>query len=132
MSGYIGGFFSAVKDSKQYAQSTIIGAGTNIILNFILTPLIGALGAAIATTVCYWVTWIFRFVQSKKYIKLRVNIVRDSFSYVILVAQAVALLVTNGVLMYAIEIGLFVVIALLYIKDILSILNKGLCAIGRK
>lgn len=132
LSGYIGGFFSAVKDSKQYAQSTIIGAGTNIILNFILTPLIGALGAAIATTVCYWVTWIFRFVQSKKYIKLSVNIVRDSFSYVILVAQAVALLVTNGVLMYAIEIGLFVVIALLYIKDILSILNKGLCAIGRK
>ena len=132
LSGYIGGFFSAVKDSKQYAQSTIIGAGTNIILNFILTPLIGALGAAIATTVCYWVTWIFRFVQSKKYIQLRVNIVRDSFSYVVLVAQAVALLVTNGVLMYAIEIGLFVVIALLYIKDILSILNKGLCAIGRK
>ena len=132
LSGYIGGFFSAVKDSKQYAQSTIIGAGTNIILNFMLTPFIGALGAAIATTVCYCVTWIFRLVQSRRYIKLRINIIRDIISYLILVVQAILLLVTNGAMMYAIELGLFVVIALLYIKDVWNILNKGLCSIINK
>lgn len=43
LSGYIGGFFSAVKDSRQYAQSTIIGAVTNIVLNIFFTPLIGAM-----------------------------------------------------------------------------------------
>ena len=131
LSGYIGGFFSAVKDSRQYAQSTIIGAVTNIVLNIFFTPLIGAMGAAIATTICYWVTWLLRFIQSKKYIKLRVNIVRDSFSYLILVVQALGLLWIDGVLMYAIEVGLFVIIALLYIKDILNLLRKGLHVVKR-
>lgn len=131
LAGYIGGFFSAVKDSKQYAQSTIIGAVTNIILNVIFTPILGALGAAVATAVCYWVTWFLRFIQSKKYIKLRVNIVRDSISYLLLVVQSVALLFTDGVMMYAVEVGLFVVIALLYVKDILNILKKGLQVVKR-
>ena len=53
MSGYIGGFFSAVKDSRIFASSSIVGAISNIILNLILTPYMGALGAAIATAVCY-------------------------------------------------------------------------------
>lgn len=131
LSGYIGGFFSAVKDSKQYAQSTIIGAVTNIVLNIFFTPLIGAMGAAIATTICYWVTWLLRFIQSRKYIKLRVNIVRDGFSYIALVVQALVLLWMDGVLMYVIEVGLFVVIELLYIKDILNLLRKGLHVVKR-
>lgn len=131
LSGYIGGFFSAVKDSKQYAQSTIIGAATNVILNIIVTPLIGALGAAIATAICYWVTWSLRFIQSKRYIKLKVNIIRDSISYLFLVAQSIVLLFTDGMLMYAIEIGLFTVIALLYMKDISNILKKGLHAVKK-
>ena len=104
---------------------------TNIVLNIFFTPLIGAMGAAIATTICYWVTWLLRFIQSKKYIKLRVNIVRDSFSYLILVVQALGLLWIDGVLMYAIEVGLFVIIALLYIKDILNLLRKGLHVVKR-
>ena len=43
--------FAAVKDSKIFAKSTVYGAVTNIVLNLIFTPVIGALGAAIATTV---------------------------------------------------------------------------------
>ena len=39
MSGYIGGIFAAVKDSKIFAKSTVCGAITNVILNLILTPL---------------------------------------------------------------------------------------------
>ena len=131
LAGYIGGFFSAVKDSKQYAQSTIIGAVTNIIANVVLTPLIGALGAAIATTICYCVTWILRFVQSRKYIKLRVNIVRDCISYVLLVVQSLALLLTDGITMYIIQAVLFIILILMYVKNILAILKKGLHSVKR-
>ena len=55
LSGYIGGFFSAVKNSKIFAQSTVVGAVSNIVLNLVMTPFMGALGAAIATAVCYFV-----------------------------------------------------------------------------
>lgn len=124
LSGYIGGFFSAVKDSKIFATSTIIGAGTNIILNFIFTPFYGALGAAVATATCYFVVWAFRFFQSKKYIKLKISLKRDILSYIILIVQSVLLVFIEGIKIYIVEGSCFIVICLLYANDIQFILNK--------
>lgn len=127
MSGYIGGFFTAVKDSTVYATSTAVGAVTNIILNIILTPMIGALGAAIATAVCYVEVYVVRLIQSRKYIKLRVNFIRDSISYILLVIQSVVLLFVDAAIpLYGILIGLFVVIFIMYIKDIGLVVRKVL------
>ena len=125
LSGYLGGFFSAVKDSKVFAQSTVAGAISNVILNIIFTPIMGPMGAAIATTVCYVIVFIIRFVQSKKYIKLRINLVRDVISYLLLVLQSIALLlIDNNLSLYSVMGGLFLVIVLLYIKDIKLLFNK--------
>ena len=125
LSGYIGGFFSAVKNSKIFAQSTVVGAVSNIILNLILTPILGALGAAIATAVCYFVVWAMRYWHSKKFIKLRINLGRDLVTYGLLVIQSVMLLMLDGVVMYSVEIGLLLVIMILYAGDIIAVLNKG-------
>lgn len=127
LSGYVGGFFSAVKDSKVFATSTVVGAVSNIILNIIFTPIMGPLGAAIATTICYAEVFAVRYIQSKKYIKLRINFIRDIISYVILVVQAIVLLaVQHRVALYGILMVLFVFIVLLYIKDIKIIFKKVL------
>lgn len=127
LSGYVGGFFSAVKDSKVFAISTVVGAVSNIILNIIFTPIMGPLGAAIATTICYVEVFAVRYTQSKKYIKLRINFIRDIISYVILVVQAIVLLaVQHRVALYGILVVLFVFIVLLYIKDIKIIFKKVL------
>ena len=125
LSGYIGGFFSAVKNSKIYAQSTIIGAISNIVMNIIFTPLIGPLGAAIATAICYFIVWAIRYWHSKRFIKLKINLYRDLFTYILLVVQSLVLLaISENVLLYGIEIGVFILIVLLYMKEILQILNK--------
>ena len=94
--GYIGGFFSAVKNSKIYAQSTIIGAVSNIVMNIIFTPLIGPLGAAIATAICYFIVWAVRYWHSKRFIKLKINLYRDLFTYVLLAVQSLVLLARLG------------------------------------
>lgn len=126
MSGYIGGFFAAVKDSKIFAKSTIYGAITNILLNLIFTPLIGVLGAAIATTISYIEVWLFRYWHSKKYVHIRINLVRDIFSYILLIIQAMVLLYDfSKIILYLIEIILFIGILILYLKDIILLLNKG-------
>lgn len=62
--------FSAVKDSKIFAISTIVGAIINVILNLVFTPIYGAMGAAVATAVCYFVVWIYRLIQSKNILNL--------------------------------------------------------------
>lgn len=133
MSGYIGGFFSAVKNSKIFAQSTFAGAITNIILNLILTPLMGALGAAIATAISYIIVWGIRYWHSKKYIKLRINVLRDVISYMFLIVQSVVLLMIQKIgILYVVEVTLFLIIVALYEKDILEILHKGMRGVLKK
>ena len=95
LSGYIGGFFSAVKNSKIFAQSTIVGAAINIVLNLAFTPFMGALGAAIATTICYVTVWLIRYWHSKRFIKLRINFWRDVITYVLLIVKSVVLLLVK-------------------------------------
>nr|WP_317315678.1 polysaccharide biosynthesis C-terminal domain-containing protein [Limosilactobacillus mucosae] len=125
--GYIGGFFTAVKDSKKFATSTVVGAVTNIILNLILVPVIGALGSALATTVSYIEVWIIRLIQSKKYIKLRINLLRDCSSYLLLFAQTIVLLIMpENIVMYVIQGILILLIIMLYKNDIGSLVNKVL------
>ena len=126
LSGYIGGFFSAVKNSKIFATSTAAGAIVNLILNFAFTPFYGAIGAAIATAICYIVVWAFRFYQSRKYIKMKVNIIRDIFSYVLLVVQTVVLTVSEGAIMYVLIGAIFLVICLIYLSDIKLVTDRVL------
>lgn len=124
LSGYIGGFFAAVKDSKIYATSTIIGAVTNLSLNFIFTPFYGAMGAAVATAICYAVTWAFRFYQSKKYLKFRVNYKRDIITYILLMIQSVMVLLLVGPYMYISTGTVFVIICFLYFSDVKLVIRK--------
>lgn len=124
LSGYIGGFFSAVKDSKIFAISTIVGAIINVILNLVFTPIYGAMGAAVATAVCYFVVWIYRLIQSKKYIKLRINIIRDLLSYILLVVMSIIIIYGNEIKMYIYSGSLFLLIIIFYARDIKSCMYR--------
>lgn len=125
ISGYIGGVFAAVKDSKIFAKSTVIGAITNVILNLIFTPSMGALGAAIATAVSYFEVWAFRYWHSRRYIKIKIKLFRDILSYILLIFQSVFILVNvEYIYVWIFEIFAFILMLTLYCRDILMILNK--------
>lgn len=125
MSGYIGGFFSAVKDSKVFAQSTLVGAAVNLVLNIIFTPLVGPIGAAVATAISFAVIWLIRLFISRKYIILQINLLRDIFAYLILIIQGTVLnLVDDGVLLYSFETVFFTVTLLLYFTECKKIVKK--------
>ena len=123
ISGYIGGIFSAVKDSKVYAQSTIIGAVFNIMLNLILVHFFGPIGAAIATAVSFLIVWIIRIFKMQTYIRIRFNIVRDGIAYSILFIQAFTLLVCSEkiALLYVIEGCMFILHIVLYRKELFDV-----------
>ena len=96
LSGYLGGIFAAVKDSKSFASSTVCGAVLNIILNFLLIHFWGALGAAVATAVSYVVVWAIRLYRAMGIIKLRTNLLKDIFSYLAITTQAILLLILKS------------------------------------
>ena len=122
LSGYIGGIFSAVKDSKTFAQTTVIGAIVNIIFNFILTYYLGPIGAAISTAFSYFLVWILRYYYMKKYIHISINLKRDICTYLLLLIQSIILIFnpSDTILTYLIQVIIFIMILLCYKKDIMN------------
>ena len=121
LSGVLGGVFSATKDSSLLAWTGIIGSLINIVLNVVLVYKIGTMGAAIATVLSSITIWYMRFKASKKYMELKVNLVRHCIQYMILFVQAWAMIKINdfkiNLLFQVLSICL---ILLLSIKEIRS------------
>ncbi len=126
LAGYVGAIFAAKKNSKIYAYSTIAGAAVNIILNIILIRPFGALGAAIATAVCYAVIYWVRIRNALKYIKLRLNLKRDIIVYTMLYVQSVLFLVytTEYLTLYIIQSGIFLIISCCFHKEFKELTEK--------
>lgn len=125
--GYLGGIFGAVKDTKVFAESTLVSACTNIILNFVLVSQIGTIGAAIATAIAYLLTWVIRIIKVRKYIALKLNIKKDFIAYFILVLQSLFLFVfSDGIIYYSIEGIFFILLILIYNREIKLIYRKTL------
>jgi len=70
LSGFLGVFYTVKKKPKGALISVIVGAGVNIALNIILIPLIGLMGAAVATIVAYIIVTIYRFIDTKKFVTI--------------------------------------------------------------
>lgn len=68
-----GGIFLAKKQSREIAQSTIIGAVLNIFFHLILIKYIGLYAAVISTLISYIVICFIRYMQCKNLIVLKWN-----------------------------------------------------------
>ena len=98
ISGYLGTIFTAIKQTKYIAYSTIVGAVINVVLNSVLIPLYSATGAAIATVVSNIIIWIYRGVYVNKYMKIDINMFTLIFLTVILGLEAVFMCTSNFLL----------------------------------
>ena len=130
LSGYIGGIFAAVKDTKVFAKTSIIGAFANVIMNCITIMMVGTIGAAVSTAVSYIIVWILRLRCVKRYIRLKLNIKRDVATYIILCIQSLLLfLIDFNSLLYTLEGFLLICVIASYhneLKQILSFtINRG-------
>ncbi len=122
---YVGGIFLAAKDTGIIAKTTLIGATLNIIVDIALVYSIGAMGAAIATVLSYIVIWMMRMIYVRKYIKLEIKILRDVFSYLLLIVQTVILLIVpDYAILYPVEMVLLLVIIGAYMDEIKIVMNR--------
>ncbi len=130
LSGYLGGIFAAVKDSKSFASSTVSGAVLNIILNFFLIKVCGSLGAAAATMASYVLVWAMRLWKAKKIMRLEVSLLRDCVSYLLLVFQCVAMLFSDkfGAWSYVANGAVLVLLCVVYRKSFADVAEF----VGRK
>ena len=90
LGNFVGSVFTAVKDSKAYAVTTIIAAAANVLMNLLLIPKFGVYGAALATLLSFFLIWVTRFVYVRKYIRWKVHLIRDVICYAALFGQIAA------------------------------------------
>lgn len=133
LNAFIDSIFAANMDSKIIAQTTIIGAVINIVLNLLLIHFMGTMGAAISTMISYFVMWIFKFIKAKKIVKISINPLKMSVSYIILLAQSILIVYTNNyTIKYSLVTILFFAMVLINIKDLKALIYKGLNYIKQK
>ena len=71
---FFGAIYSAVGKNKAVGWSTLIAAIINISINYLLISKCGIIVASISTFISYLFVAIYRMIDSRKYIKFKINI----------------------------------------------------------
>lgn len=116
MALFIGGIFTAVRDTKTLSYSTLIGAFVNTICNFIFIYVGGAYGAAISTLLGYAVTLILRHYILQRHIHMKISWKREIGGYTLLLIQMVV--ACYGIRLIALQMLVFIMIGCLYYREV--------------
>ena len=119
---FVGSVFAAVKKTKVIAWTTVISATCNTILNSLLIPVLGPLGAAIATAAAYGVMWIVRMIYSRRFIHFKTNLVRDCLMYGVVCLQVICEHLQGH--FYIGQVGCLMILIIVYRKTIWTILDR--------
>ena len=91
-SAFFGSVYFLEKKSVHSMLTALAGAVINVILNFLLIPRHGGLGAAVATLISYMATYAIRAYDTSHYVKFNQHQVRVAINTVVLLAQACVML----------------------------------------
>lgn len=87
--------YTVHKDSLGFLVSGTIGALVNVILNFILIPVLGVTGAAVATGFSYFTVFCYRVYNTRKYLKINVFKRKHIVGYILLLVTAATMFLDN-------------------------------------
>jgi O-antigen/teichoic acid export membrane protein len=108
---FFGSIYLVKKKSVLTLLTSMTGAFVNIALNLILIPKLGAQGAAVATAASYAAVFVIRAINTRKFVRFSLHIVRMIINLLILTAETVCMLVFPQ---YALLIGAgFVILVLI-------------------
>ena len=82
MVSLLGGIYIALKMVKQVANTTIISAILNILINLLLIKKFGLYAASISTLIAYLIMAIYRYIDIKKYLKIKLNFKKISVFFI--------------------------------------------------
>lgn len=127
MGAFLATSYTVNKDSRGFLFSGCSGAIVNIVLNFMMIPVLGVTGAAAATGISYIVVFIYRLIDTRKYMKINALSKRHIVATLVLFMAAASLYIDSlgGQLLLLIELGLEIVIFKdIWIPIVKTILNR--------
>lgn len=121
--GVLGVVYVATKKTFEIAKTTIVAAAINIVVNLVLIKIIGLYAASFSTLVGYFVTMVYRIIDTKKYLNIRYNWKK----YLCIgagVILSIAIYYLNNKWISIVSFPIFVLIMLLINKESLGIVMK--------
>ncbi len=115
--------YTVHKDSKGFLMSGLFGGVLNIILNFLLIPIIGVYGAALATCISYISVFVFRVFNTRKYMKYKVLTKEFLIGSLALMVSGI-LIYRNNIIAQTIQIIILLIVIALYKEIWLRLWNK--------
>ena len=130
---YVGTIYTSAKKTNILFYSSLLAACVNLVLNYLLIPHYGLMGASIATLVSYIVIWLFRLIDSRRIMAMKLKIKEDIACYVLLIAQTVICCLNFS---YSLYISILICVGLLFLKrafirEMVNIVIKSLSKILR-
>lgn len=116
-SAFFGSVYFLEKKSTMSMLTAMAGAVVNVILNFLLIPRHGAMGAAVATLISYLCTYTIRAYDTVNYVKFNQHHLRVVINTFLLLAQAVIMIAEVRYWRYA-EIAIVILLAVFNGKGI--------------
>jgi O-antigen/teichoic acid export membrane protein len=119
---FYGTIYMSAKKNIRGSVTIIIGALCNIGLNFILVPKYGALGAAFSTFISFFLIWIIRVKDTKRFVVIDADYKIMAIDIIILLSQAVVLIS---------QIQDSMIYCIILFALLLFINLKGICTIAK-
>ncbi len=104
----LGGVYIALKMVKQVANTTIISAILNILINLLLIKKFGLYAASVSTLIAYLIMAIYRYIDIKKCLKIKLNLKKILAFFIAFFISSALYFVNN---LYANILNLLFVIA---------------------
>lgn len=128
-SNFLASIYEASNKTTHSLISSAIGAAANIVLNLILIPTIGIAGAAIATLASYIIVFVYRIIDTKKLLYMKVYWAKIGVNMTLLTLMALSIMfLPFDALQNVINAVIFIIIAALNFKSctqaVRLVLNK--------
>ena len=131
---FMGSVYFLEKKSVMSMVTSLAGAGVNVVLNFLLIPERGAMGAAVATLISYLAVFLIRAYDTRYYVKFNMKTARLVINTVLILAQTAVMVSTVAYWRYM-QIGFVSVMLLINGKEIVTTvveLGKKMLKKGKK
>ena len=111
---FMGSIYVAAKQSKRALVTATIGAVLNIVFNFLLIPILGNHGAAIATCISFFALFAIRARDTRKTVYMDLKLRKLITNTVcLLIMGAVIIFVTNDIVFFSVLTIVFLFIVLI-------------------
>lgn len=121
ISTFAGSMFGAIKKSKPIMTSTLIAGLVNLIINYLLIPILGVNGAVIGTVTAYFCVALIRLIDLMRITRIKFNLTKVAALSCISLFQAT--LVGSGIHVYLVSIAAVIIFLLIARNDIIRVIK---------